>query len=475
MPINTTPTPQDALSDAYATMKDSKVAPGKKEQCHDNQLSQMNKFFQENKENKGIINIALDGITQLDEMTVESAISGFSKTLNVILIGLDSLTQIHPFIGDTPAAVGAFKLVVMLDMTRKENNAKVRVLNMQLQQMMCTLFQLCQMQGPDHVMPDGMILKDCLQPLMEQIALDIKKYGSACDLYLRKSFIIWVFKSPIYEARLAEYATMFMNHRNSLTEALTIHIALATHTTHEKMNAQSSEIHAIGKNVERLFKTLRSSQEKELLEFVMNNRGPMGVIKENGLIEDLFKMSRELMANYTNDIPLGKSKVNLAKEKLWKEMAGDIELQGQNIEKALEKQGQYMKCVASILATDTHNRVTDVVLWDLWKRMGWRRSPGASKFVLCLYDYFTEHFSEEESDSPSLDYQDIQTTTSLPALVDDQWALEYLSPLNIHSIMEAIDDDGTGSISIKEANFFVNDHPQDWRLLHWIAFWEKVL
>jgi hypothetical protein len=38
-------------------------------------------------------------------------------------------------------AVVAFKLVVTLDMTRRSNNQKVMAVKVQMQQMMCTLFQ----------------------------------------------------------------------------------------------------------------------------------------------------------------------------------------------------------------------------------------------------------------------------------------------------------------------------------------------
>jgi hypothetical protein len=48
---------------------------------------------------------------------------------------------------------------------------------------------LRRVKDPDEVGPDGTILKDRMQLLMEQIAQDIKECGSACDVYLKKSFI----------------------------------------------------------------------------------------------------------------------------------------------------------------------------------------------------------------------------------------------------------------------------------------------
>lgn len=70
--------------------------------------------------------------------------------------------------------------------------------------------------------------------------------------------------------------------------------------------------------------------------------------------------------------------------------------------------------------------------------------------------------SSESTPSPT-DHLAIQTVPSIPALVDDQWALQYLSVPNLQSILEAIDEDGSGFVSIKEANTFVMERPQDWK------------
>lgn len=105
-------------------------------------------------------------------------------------------------------AVVAFKLVVTLDLTRRENNKKVLAIKLEMQKMMCVLFQsvpinLCldndhtddkvsrlrRMKDPDEVGPDGMTIKDRMQGLMQEIANDIKACGSACDVYMKKSFL----------------------------------------------------------------------------------------------------------------------------------------------------------------------------------------------------------------------------------------------------------------------------------------------
>jgi len=54
-----------------------------------------------------------------------------------------------------------------------------------------------------------------------------------------------------------------------------------------------------------------------------------------------------------------------------------------------------------------------------------------------------------------------------PSAVDDKWALEYISVSRVQPILEAFDDDGTGFVSLREANVFTTSRPKDWT---WVLF-----
>lgn len=61
--------------------------------------------------------------------------------------------------------------------------------------------------------------------------------------------------------------------------------------------------------------------------------------------------------------------------------------------------------------------------------------------------------------------------SALPTLLkheDDSWALAYLNVAHVQSILEAIDDDGTGFVSIKEVNTFVSSRPTGWTYDHFL-------
>lgn len=45
----------------------------------------------------------------------------------------------------------------------------------------------------------------------------------------------------------------------------------------------------------------------------------------------------------------------------------------------------------------------------------------------------------------------------------DVWLLKYIDVTHVHPIIEAIDEDGSGFISVKEANNFALSRPTGWR------------
>ncbi|KAJ3573153.1 hypothetical protein NP233_g2617 [Leucocoprinus birnbaumii] len=508
--VETPATTQAALTDAYLTLQNSAQGPGTFEKTLDklgNAISGaedspattfLNKFYTDN---NALITAAADGISSLDNKTIDAAITGFSESVKVVMNGLDALGAVHPFVG---VAVVAFKLVVTLDLTRRGNNKKVLAVKVQMQQMMCTLFQLRRIRDPDEVGPNGIVLKDRMQPLMEQIAHDIKECGSACDVYLKKSFIAKTLKSKVYENRLAGYATKFMDYKEELDKALTVHIALGVDAANEKLDNQSTKLDDIQQKLDLLtnvFRKLDTPREREVMDFIQESGGPQAVVERNDLVQALVKKSGESLSHVSNKArTAGKSEIDAARETLEKEFTEDLDavlkknfthfdhklkIQERNIIDVVERQGQF---ILSALSAGAHEKIIDVDLQALWREMDWKGSVKARHFVLALRDYFMDKFSTTtpptnglvpQLHSPqekfiSLNHPFMMLPTSQPVLHHgDAWALQYINVTYLGTISEVIDDDGTGFISIKEANNFADERPKGWGLLPWIAFWAK--
>ena len=106
--------------------------------------------------------------------------------------------------------------------------------------------------------------------------------------------------------------------------------------------------------------------------------------------------------------------------------------------------------------------------------MGWKGSVKARTFVLNLHDYYADQRNRVgRTGSPLQTPPSARSShvSSPKKKVDDGWALEYINAAYVQSILEAVDDDGTGFISVKEVNTFVEERPAGWTLPEWFAFW----
>jgi hypothetical protein len=84
----------------------------------------------------------------------------------------------------------------------------------------------------------------------------------------------------------------------------------------------------------------------------------------------------------------------------------------------------------------------------------------ARHFVLALRDYYLE-----KPTSGTDNVLGMSTAGVNCALDPDAWAIKYIDIARLQSILEAIDDDASGFITIGEMNRFTASRPIDWRLV----------
>jgi len=90
--------------------------------------------------------------------------------------------------------------------------------------------------------------------------------------------------------------------------------------------------------------------------------------------------------------------------------------------------------------------------------------------VLALQDYFADTIIHTEADNMSAMLSNAGTPTTIHSNIwppagdyqDDRWTLSYINLAHVQPILEAIDDDGTGFISIREVNAFTKGQPAGW-------------
>ncbi|KAF7296411.1 Protein kinase domain-containing protein [Mycena chlorophos] len=449
----------------------------------------LNTFFTAN---AATINSVSTAVLGTDVKSIESAITHFAETSAVVMKGLDALGQVHPFIG---VAVGAFKLVISFDITRRQNNKKVLAVKLQMQDMMTVLFQLRNVRNPTDKGPDGTPLQERMAAVIQAIADDITSCGSACDVYIKKSFIAKTLKSKIYESRLAGYASKFEEHKKQIKFELQIHTALGVDAANQKLDSAQDHLVSLEAKMEAIFRKLDTPKERDARSYVEERGGPRVCIEAEGGIDALVSISGESMSVAVGGGAGGEMTTTEAKKRLVKELAEDVdeafrknmklfdrklEMQSRQLEDAISLTGEH---IISALEDGTHKRLVDQDLQELWREQGWKGSVKARHFVLALNDYYTEKFSAKDiasaansvagsaPPSPIISPVDGRVIMPDPFAEDDRWALSYINVAHMQPILEAFDDDGTGFVSVKEANDFAMMKPRGWSLLRWVAFW----
>ncbi|KAK0504203.1 hypothetical protein EDD18DRAFT_1412301 [Armillaria luteobubalina] len=396
-------------------------------------------------------------------------VSETPKIANMVLDGLELLTEIHP-------AIGA------IEAKRRENDKKVHILRLHMRDLMIAIFQLRRLKDPKDAGPGDLTINDRIGDLMKKIAQDIQDAGSVCELYLKKSTISKIMKSIQHQGVFAHHIEKLLKDREDLDRALQIHTGVVVDSVDAKVDNLSAQL-------EKLFRMLETSRERDVQIFIKDQGGAENCIEHTDLLrlliqksgkgyddilgpqfesskpesETMEKVRKELRRDWKED-------VEKAFEKYMKSFGNKLELQ----DRELKRQGQQLQEIGNTMRmghvqilnamkSGAHDRIVDHDFKKLWEGMAWNRSVKAKYLVIALHDYFIEKLRPiGRPDEP------------IPAEYEnDRWTLAYLNSPHLQPLLEAIDDDATGFITIREINTFVESKPKEWTLLQWIAYWAE--
>ncbi|KAI0656683.1 hypothetical protein C8Q70DRAFT_329984 [Cubamyces menziesii] len=421
---------------------------------------------------------AVQPVYESDAMkTIRDGMNTLVEGLPGVLKALDEVANIHPFI---KIAVGAFKVVVELDLKRRDNEKKITLLFVEMKDMMEVLIQLRLIKDEEEPGPDGTTIKARMQELVKRTADDIKTCANACDAYSKKKLLVKVLKSSSWDDKFKGFLTLFTDRRKAFTFALEMHVGKGVDDANRKLDSVNTKLNL----VLEFFATLVPPDQQQLGELINSRGGPDAVMKENDVLTALakYKPSSEVgsakRADAHADLRSNKDPEGSLKE-LKEELfeSADVAMQ-KNLEtferkfdvqrkKIIEEMQGIVRhegdrVIDSVLS-GPHDKIRDTDIHELWKDMRWRGHAKARHFVLALRDYYSSEFVSTSG-----------VSGPVPRVIaEDQWALKYLDVEYISALIEAFDEDASGFITISEVNQFTTSRPQGWSVVHWLAYWAQ--
>ncbi|KAI1783149.1 hypothetical protein LXA43DRAFT_904186 [Ganoderma leucocontextum] len=409
---------------------------------------------------------------------VREGVNMLVDSLPGLVKALDEVAKLHPFIG---IAVGAFRVVVELDIKRRDNDKKIGVLFVEMRDMMEALLQLRGIKDEESMGPDGQTIKARMQELVRQTANDIKTCANACDTYAKKKLIVKVIKGSVWDGTLKGFIDLFASRRKAFTFALSIHVGVGVDDANRKLKVIDAKIDM----VLDFFSKVMSPEQQELAALVQKKGGPAAVMGDNGALKELLKFrpataigqakggngrdGAEHSHQDGDELAVVKQELfdspELAIKKNLEVFERKFKMQQRELAEEMRRMVHHEgDRVIEAVTSGPHDRIIDPDIHEIWKDMRWPGHVKARHFVLALRDYYRQQIERKRKVAHG--------DPAVSRVADqDEWALEWININRLQAIVEAFDDDASGFITIAEVNYFTASRPKEWSLPHWLAYW----
>ncbi|OCH88683.1 hypothetical protein OBBRIDRAFT_888933 [Obba rivulosa] len=419
---------------------------------------------------------------------INSCVQLFDEQLPGLVDLLDRLAEVHPA---AKAAFAVVKTVFEMYLARRENDRRVQILYFRMNEVSGLFKELLTIRS----------LTEALHNAVTHVAADIKECAEACDAYLKTGNIVKFLKAGAWAKELASFLRRFDKAQSDLT------LALSTDANKKLDNLQTSILN-IETKFDEMVTILRDKymtrEETALSEELQDSK--LGSEQD---IERMLKklLSKDLGGDSKSSGGRGitvvtDQRLESLKAELLQDTKQIIEKNGKEFnlkfDAALRKQTEQLTRTIQDSSNSLFDRITrrfdqatttltrgqrrieqvtesinipykkinDPVLRDVWKHMNWAGHAESRQFVMALRDYFNGNLADIKKAASRGDPASQQ-------IVNDEWALAYVGPKWQQRIMEAIDDDASGYVTIAELNKFTDALPSDlgWSLPRWLAYW----
>ncbi|PPQ77943.1 hypothetical protein CVT25_015418 [Psilocybe cyanescens] len=458
---------------------------------------------------------------------LDDLLDTFMNGANKVLEELSILGNSHPILA---IAIFAFHEVVKLDIARRDNNKKVLVVVLQMQNMLGPMFQLRNLNHEHMPAVERQFHEQRLKELVDVITQDIKLCRSDITHFMNRKFVYKLVLAKGYEKKFASHIETFAQRRAELQTVISEYMAIGISAANIALDGIAKKVNVADDKLDKimsvLFRNVDTPREKEVFKFLQLNGGPEKCVNDLDLLPKLIAKAGESPKTgkvaISNQAELEELRTELSKalsedldkvlenhfarfEKVLqvqnnnlKRMSAHLEDQGVLMQTHTLKLGKILDTVTTIMVLEEGKfktkavKLKDPEIQNVWTRMNLTSSVVKAKvFVLTFRDHIHVDNSTAVTPMPtSISLPDPEVDSSTPHVEaaagpnpnmlnvamnsdkeSDEWVLEYIDVAYVQPIVEAMDEDGSGFISVQEANKFALARPKGMSLLHWIAYW----
>ncbi|KAJ6588597.1 hypothetical protein B0H19DRAFT_924176, partial [Mycena capillaripes] len=201
---------------------------------------------------------------------IKDQVSQFVENSKILVNVLDEVGKIHPFI---QLAVSIFKTGIQLELTRRQNDARIVALNT----IMCDMMQIL-------TLKDAGPVEERLGRRMGHIIESIKNCCKICDSYQRHHTALKFFMSLKWEGKFERAAQEFADLKVEIQSDLQIHISVGIDDANEALAILNRNVSIIMKMV---FERMVTPEERDIARFVEKNHGKDAVLKDEKLLKQI--------------------------------------------------------------------------------------------------------------------------------------------------------------------------------------------
>ncbi|KAK1233000.1 hypothetical protein PQX77_003914 [Marasmius sp. AFHP31] len=370
---------------------------------------------------------------------------------------LDLLSQVHPAVS---AVAGVFKVVVQLELDRQDNDRRIAALYFQMTDVLFVFSYL------NPVFEDEKDdIRGKLKKQLQEISKTINEFGNFCEnhsVYYKHNSFIRTILSGKYKGKLAEFSKGFTARKKQLSSLVSHKSALSISNIKSRLDSVSCKID----NVLRAFETM-DPKEREVNILVKQLGGESAVFESDQKLDKLASdMGERLTSAMKYTLRSDFEEVLKANVSLYELK---VEATERRIRDAVERSTE---TILLKLDSGPHDAVEDEDIRAVWKDMVLPPvlpSIQVAKIVTAMAKYLqsaalsVQHYF-------AMQFASYQLLHGEPH--PEKWTLEFISKVIFYpAIGDAIDDDGSGFISIYEVNRFTRRKPDGWKTPEWLAYW----